>query len=252
MRHAGEEQAMGNRQWAMKRPRNIIKLCVYVLLFAAGGAIVNVAVAWGSAWLVGAESRLESSSTFDFALEVNRIATSTSTRLDIGRTTFITVGAFPVSPSEIDQAEQRRIDPLPRDLLKEINIQPFDAQTLRSNLPLVLDARGWPAFSMKSQMTFDARGRQWLSNDGRLIRFSKTSRPPEILPLSPIWSGFAINSGFYAAMLWLVFAVPGWLRRSIRRRRGLCPRCGYDLRGQAAPAAANSGQIVCPVCGSSA
>jgi hypothetical protein len=49
------------------------------------------------------------------------------------------------------------------------------------------------------------------------------------LPCFPIWPGFAINTIFYAAILWLLFFAPGSLRRMIRRRRGLCPACAYPV-----------------------
>ena len=62
------------------------------------------------------------------------------------------------------------------------------------------------------------------------------------LPLSPIWPGFAVNTAFYAAPLWLLFAVmPRAVRRHLRRRRGRCLKCGYDLRGDLAGG--------CPECG---
>ncbi len=49
------------------------------------------------------------------------------------------------------------------------------------------------------------------------------------LPILPIWPGFPINTLFYAAILWLLIPGPFALRRFIRRRRGLCPKCGYPL-----------------------
>ena len=55
-----------------------------------------------------------------------------------------------------------------------------------------------------------------------------------------MWPGFAINTVFYAAILWLPFA-PFQLRRYLRRKRGLCIKCGYDLRGDFAAG--------CPECG---
>jgi hypothetical protein len=67
-----------------------------------------------------------------------------------------------------------------------------------------------------------------------------------LLPVRPIWPGFAINTIFYAAALWVVFLIPGSVKRFRRRRRGLCIHCGYDLRGQPA----NSHK--CPECGKSA
>jgi hypothetical protein len=65
----------------------------------------------------------------------------------------------------------------------------------------------------------------------------------EWLPLRPIWPGVAINTVFYAAVLWLLFAAPFALRKWRRIRRGLCPKCGYDLRNRPIDSA------VCPECG---
>ena len=53
-----------------------------------------------------------------------------------------------------------------------------------------------------------------------------------IIPLRPIWPGFAVNTVFYAAILWLIIPGPFVLRRFIRRRRGRCPDCGYPMVGK--------------------
>src|SRR5262245_36915851 len=50
-----------------------------------------------------------------------------------------------------------------------------------------------------------------------------------VLPLMPLWPGFAINTVFYAAILWLLFAFPFALRRRRRIKRGLCPACAYPV-----------------------
>ncbi len=42
-----------------------------------------------------------------------------------------------------------------------------------------------------------------------------------VLPLGMIWPGFAVNTLFFAAILWLLIPGPFVLRRFIRRRRGL-------------------------------
>ncbi len=56
------------------------------------------------------------------------------------------------------------------------------------------------------------------------------------LPLRPMWPGFAINTIFYAAILWGLtlgpFTACRITRRIVRRRRGHCIKCGYDLRGE--------------------
>jgi hypothetical protein len=51
----------------------------------------------------------------------------------------------------------------------------------------------------------------------------------EMLPIAPIWPGFAINTIFYAAIFCALFAVPGTVRRRVRIRRGVCVRCAYPL-----------------------
>ncbi len=63
-----------------------------------------------------------------------------------------------------------------------------------------------------------------------------------LLPLAPLWPGFALNTIFYAALAWGLWHVPLAIRRRRRRRNGLCVRCGYDLKGLA------SGSP-CPECG---
>ena len=69
-------------------------------------------------------------------------------------------------------------------------------------------------------------------------KFSSNHR--RMIPLRPIWPGFAINTLFYAAILCLPFA-PFQIRRYLRVKRNLCIKCGYDLRG-------TSGDV-CPECG---
>ena len=61
------------------------------------------------------------------------------------------------------------------------------------------------------------------------------------LPFGPLLPGFAINTLFYAATLWLLSGGPFRLRRLIRVRRGLCPKCAYPM-GESA---------VCSECGKS-
>ena len=61
------------------------------------------------------------------------------------------------------------------------------------------------------------------------------------LPLIPIWPGFAINTIFYAAVLWLPVAGLGALRRHGRVKGGLCPSCAYPI----------GGSPICTECGAS-
>ncbi len=49
------------------------------------------------------------------------------------------------------------------------------------------------------------------------------------VPIGQIFPGFALNTIFYAAILWLLFAAPGAVRRRIRTKRGQCPACAYPI-----------------------
>ena len=62
-----------------------------------------------------------------------------------------------------------------------------------------------------------------------------------LLPLRPRWLGFVVDTAFYALILWLPIRGPFALRRHIRRKRGLCVACGYDLR--------HADHAACPECG---
>jgi hypothetical protein len=58
---------------------------------------------------------------------------------------------------------------------------------------------------------------------------SKAHNADRRLPLAPLWPGFAINTLFYAAILWVLFIGPFKLRRRRRLRHGLCPACAYPV-----------------------
>jgi hypothetical protein len=60
------------------------------------------------------------------------------------------------------------------------------------------------------------------------------------LPLSPIWVGLIADAALGAALIWASIFLFRHLRVLIRRRRGACERCNYDLSGLGS---------VCPECG---
>lgn len=61
------------------------------------------------------------------------------------------------------------------------------------------------------------------------------------IPLRPIWSGLLADTAMVASLGALLLHGPGLVRRSVRRRRGRCVRCGHTL----------AGAKVCPECGAS-
>jgi hypothetical protein len=64
---------------------------------------------------------------------------------------------------------------------------------------------------------------------GHLFALWDQPRIQAILPLRPLWPGFAVNTLFYAGVLWMLFCGPFALRRMIRRRRGRCAHCNYPI-----------------------
>jgi hypothetical protein len=63
-----------------------------------------------------------------------------------------------------------------------------------------------------------------------------------VVPWMPIPLGLAADSAIYGSLYWLLLTGPGRVRRALRRRRGRCARCGYDLSGTPTDAP-------CPECG---
>ncbi len=65
-----------------------------------------------------------------------------------------------------------------------------------------------------------------------------------VIPFFPIWSGFAINVASYAGMLFVLRCGLVGSRRVrilLRRGKGYCPQCTYNLRGEFSAG--------CPECG---
>jgi hypothetical protein len=75
----------------------------------------------------------------------------------------------------------------------------------------------------------------------RALRWDLASEDVE-LPTNFIWPGFLVDTAFWGGAAFMVWSAPGFVRRGVRRRRGRCVRCGYELKGLA----------VCPECGGGA
>ena len=72
-------------------------------------------------------------------------------------------------------------------------------------------------------------------------RFGFGSQSWKALPIHPVYFGFVINTIFYAVFMWCVTFGPFTARRVLRRKRGHCIKCGYDVRGDFSAG--------CPECG---
>ncbi|MBX3407361.1 MAG: hypothetical protein KF869_11430 [Phycisphaeraceae bacterium] len=111
---------------------------------------------------------------------------------------------------------------------------------------------GWPCASVgvvwlrEEPITLDVEGMPHRESGIRgglpLPKFAQRGPWANRLPVMPMWPGFALNTLLYGALVGSALFGPGAIRRTLRRRRGACIVCGYDLTGLA----------MCPECGAPA
>jgi len=207
-----------------------------ILLFLLGGAIVNVAVAWAIAFWLDVNGRGGPDSSYEtLQAQIFRCAGATHVEVQVKR----------ASSANLAKAADSLADTLGVWL-----------PTISDSHAVIVDLRGWPFLSLATwhvpptfeRFTTESASRmRWGIRTGR--RWSHAYLVPRALPLRPLWPGFAINTVFYAFILWLLFALGGTpfvLRRRRRIRRGLCPTCAYDLRGATGEVCAECGAAVTP------
>ena len=213
--------------------RRLTKLVVFVLL----GAVVNVAVAWGCALWSGSHPEYSSSSNHaDFGYGPTAISKKVEKFHEIH------------IPFELDKRYESWESMLSFGYRVYTKFSSKALEDAQRDLFLQTFALyvGWPASSLASYRTYyyrpadidaglDPIAEEWESGLLFVVGDNRW------IPFRPIWPGFAINTVFYAAILWLLTLGPFTARRIIRRKRGHCIKCGYDLRG-------TSG-AVCPECG---
>ena len=217
----------------MKR-RAIFKL----LLFLLGGAVINVAVAWTCGW----------ASMYD--LDKTLYGTSTRDRIPpvgmpvhIWRSRGFGVEKLHVMASGSSEFEfgdhYRPLEEVRPGWVSLENDLRFSALSEGASEADAL-AQGWPLLALWCECPEYQRieGGLLLSQVQVGQSFLVVER---VVAFRPIWRGLAVNTVFYAAILWILFATPRAIRRKLRRRRGLCATCGYSLR--------ESVSEKCPECG---
>ena len=178
------------RRRPMKRPLLII--AIFLLL----GAVVNVAVVWGCArWSVATfplltpTSRLPSDADWPRAVPPGWPQPTYSATVSASGVTLVTLYAG----------------------------------TLTAAYAQWINQWGWPLRGLESEA--HSWGPPWQPT--RLLRPIDPANG--FLLICPVWPGFATNTIFYATLLWLLMYGLFALRRFLRVRRGLCPKCAYPM-----------------------
>ena len=188
-----------------------------ILAFLLAGAVVNVAVAWGCA---------------RWPRDIFSVTSKDSVALSFQDIAWWNKHVSPLFDCHAESAYKRR----------EVGIEAsmfLSAVTTQGHVSAIHIASGWPARSLSGEFwDSSAQGKppQWSERRAVVVYLNRSFATP----VRPVWPGFAINTVFYATVLWLLNYGPFvLLRRLIRRRRGLCPACAYPM-GEAS---------VCTECG---
>ena len=195
--------------------RRILKLAPRILLFLLLGAIINVAVGWGCLlefpprWGPMASVDNERDLTPEEVLELLR-----SCNADVAG-----------SQDEYGKSHSRFG-------WKTESAAWLPGGAFTWSMLVHKTSAGWPFFATTGCFVWDN------PKSGGFAGHLVTGLPmPDWLargfniyfPIGVIWPGFAINTIFYAAMLWFPFAAFGRIRRRRRIKRGLCPACAYPV-----------------------
>ncbi len=102
-------------------------------------------------------------------------------------------------------------------------------QQPRQGLIHATSARGWPmrAFWYEAEIVGASR----VDQGGVPVPAPLHGiGPGRVLPCRPLAAGLAADTVFYGGLWYGVLFVPGLIMGAVRRQRGCCPRCAYDLR----------------------
>ncbi len=184
---------------------------VIIAIFLLAGAVVNVAVAWGCAFW----SPVQASPSSTLALElieggtiVDPLCSGFGLRIDFVFTEGIEYNV-----------DLRVTSGWPLLAMNRPSWKRYGIGAPRYPLRRAYGGVGTLDVFERALVTAVIRARQQV-----------TSTPRRVFATAPIWPGFAINTLFYATVLWLLIAGLFMFRHVNRIRRGLCPACAYPAR----------------------
>ena len=206
-------------------------------MFLLLGAIVNVAVAWGCAILVDmtpATGNVRKGG--DLSLVTDHGSLVGWMRCRVGSTQIELCCRDVGLPSLWNSEWRWAINRFPA-WVEFLMAYPDDMD--RPVPTFYASARGWPLRCLWGDYVlwpvrgtsgmYEITDSRWMIFLGDSSMQVPTRYDARALPLHLLETGFAINTIFYAAILWLLFAAPFALRRRRRIKRGLCPACAYPI-----------------------
>jgi hypothetical protein len=187
------------------------RLALKLVLFLLVGAIINVAVAWGCALVISpngfSSASWQSAQHADYAIWQSAQPAEAPRwpgwvyRSDTLGAHFLAIASASMKSTYVESYVFRQRE------------------------------SGWPMYSCGGSAWYKysrtTPGAPWIVLEVHPHR--AFILPRRIIPTGPIWKGFTIDTLLYAALLWMVFVVPGTLRRLLRVRHSLCPGCGYPI-----------------------
>ncbi len=232
----------------MRRSRSIIAALLL-------GVLTTILVAWGAAAWHGSKPRnpFERDSRGVYLQRGNDLWHSIHSR-QWGRTVHRVRVAEGTRAQDIrwrqesmrefwDRTSGRELNETQRELLEEHEREPTESPPRWVRLPpdeqaLATVAYGWPAPAVMYWTESPVYQRSRRSAALRLPTWKETSIFPGmsrsrtiLLPVIPIPLGLAVNSLFFGAFWWCVIRGVKQAARALKRRRGRCTRCGYDVIG---------------------
>lgn len=208
----GEEESR-NPESGHRVKRLVSKLLLFLLL----GAIINIAVAWGT--------------IFHFPPEyANMSKLSDEQSAEILRPVFLNA---PMAAKDAHGSQHRQFGSawiFVDWANEEINL----AADPNGFLQIEIRESGLPMTSFRGFRTWDGRNKistksGCVTIPNGLISSYGWRQAIAFLPLRPVWPGFVVNTILFASVFWILFATPFALRRWWRARRGLCAKCAYPI-----------------------
>jgi hypothetical protein len=221
----------------MTSRRRLRTLLVFLLL----GAIANVAVAIAAAVFLNVPG---STSVAGWLSTDQHQYISGWDCIRGSSTGVVRLVAYPRKQSMLNQMDPSRVRDLNDPDHRKMVLpwwSDWDSELRRDRTSFhaqLFDARGWPLptleahwFGGKTEVDLDKRWRWGISLSSSMARTAGGYNIGALkaVPLRPIWPNFFLNTLFYAALLWLLLAFPFILRRFLRLKRGLCPKCAYPV-----------------------